>query len=108
MPTLQKLWNQEVISSRQSGPYAVKTILGSCVVGPIYCTNKSGDKVSCNRVSVEEPGSRDMGKQHFCIVNEVEDTGIKDMLNKIYHADFTEAVQPRFDKMVNLSDKKKK
>ena len=27
------------------------------------------------------------------------------MLNKIYHADFTESVQPRkFEKMLNLSD----
>ena len=86
---------KEVISSRKSGPYAVKTILGWCVGGPISCTSESGDKVSCNRVSVEEAGSQNMGKHHFCIINEVKDTGIKDMLNKILHADFAEAGQPR-------------
>ena len=29
---------KEVISDRKSGPYAVKKILGWCVVGPISCT----------------------------------------------------------------------
>ena len=91
---------KEVISCRKSGPYVVKTIFGWCVFGPISCSSKNGDKVSCNRVSVEEAGLH-----HFCVINEVKDTGIKDMLNKIYHADFTESVQPRkFDKMLNLSD----
>ena len=96
-----------MISSRErgSGPYEVKTILGWCVFGPISCTNKNGDKVSCNRVSVKEAGSQNLGKQHFCVINEVKDTGIKDMPNEIYHADFSESVQPRkFDKTLNLSD----
>ena len=85
---------------------AVKTIYGWCVVGPVFCTGESGDKISCNYVSVEEAGSQKLGKHHFCIISEVKDTGIKDMLNKIYHEDFTEAVQSRkFDKMLNLSDK---
>ena len=102
---VEALEPKEVISSRESGPYTVKTILGWCVVGPISCTSESGDKVSCYHVSVEEAGSCNLGKHHFCILNEVKDTGIKDMLNKIYHAHFTEAVQPRrFDKMLNLSD----
>ena len=96
---------KKVISNRKSGPYAVRTILGLCVVGSISCTSKNGDKVSCNRVSVEEAGSQNLGKHHFCVINEVKDTGIKDMLNKIYHADFSKSVQPRqFDKMLSLSD----
>ena len=75
------------------------------MVEPISCTSKNGDKVSCNCVSVEEAGSQNLVKHHFCVINEVKDTGIKDMLNKIYHEDFAESVQPRkFDKMLNLSD----
>ena len=47
-----------------------------------------------------------MGKHYFCVINEVKDTGIKDMLNKIYHADLPESVQPRkSDKMLNRSNK---
>ena len=75
--------------------YAVKTIFGCCVVGPISCTSKNGDTVSCNHVSVEEAGSQNLGKHHFSVINEVKGTGIKDMLNKSYHADFTESVHPR-------------
>ena len=96
----------EVISSRESGLYVVKAILGWCVAWPISCTNKNGNKVSCNRVSVKEAGSQNLGKHHFFVINEVKDIGIKDVLNKIYHADFSELlIQPRkFDKLLNLSD----
>ena len=47
-----------------------------------------------------------MGKHHFFVINEVKDIGIKDVLKKIYHADFSELlIQPRkFDKLLNLSD----
>ena len=117
----QALKPKEVIPSRESGTYAIKTILGLeresssytvktvlgwCVVRPISCTSKNSDEVSCSRVSVEDAGSKNFGKHQFCIITEVEDTGIKDILNKIYHTDSTESVQPRkFDKMLNLSEK---
>ena len=101
----EALESKEVISSRESSPYAVKTIFDWCVVRPIFCTSKNGDKVSCSRVSVEEAGSQNLGKYQFRVINEVKDTGIKDMPSKIYHADFSESVQPRkLDKMLNLSD----
>ena len=34
-------------------------------------------------------------RDKHCVINEVKNTGIKDMLNKIYHTDFSESVQPR-------------
>ena len=75
------------------------------MVRPISCSSKNGDKVSCNRLPVEEAGSQNLGKHHFRIINEVKDTGIKDMHNKIYHADFSESLQARkFNKILNLSD----
>ena len=55
---------------------------------------------------MEDAGSKNLVKHQFCIITEVEDTGIKDILNKIYHTDSTESVQPRkFDKMLNLSER---
>ena len=80
---------KEVIFISESGHYLVKTILVWCVVGPIYCTSKNGDKVSFNCVSVEEAGSQNLEKHHFCIINDMQDTGIKDMLNKIYHVEIS-------------------
>ena len=96
---------KEVISSRESGPYAVETMLGRCVVGSISFASKNGDKISSNRVSVEKAGSQYLGKHHFCIINEVKVTKNKDTINKIYHAGFTESVQLRkLHKILNLSD----
>ena len=101
----EALESKVVIFSRDSGPYAVKTILGWCVVGPISYSSKNGDNISCNCVSVEEAGSQNLGKHHFCVINKLKDTEIKDMLNNIYHADFTESITPRkVDKMLNFSD----
>ena len=55
---------------------------------------------------MEDAGSKNLVKHQFCIITEVEDTGIKDILSKIYHTDSTESVQSRkFDKMLNLSEK---
>ena len=55
---------------------------------------------------MEDAGSKNLVKHQFCIITEVEDTGIKDILNKICHTDSTESVQPRkFDKMLNLSER---
>ena len=95
-----------MIYSREIGPHVIKTILVWCVVGTIFSTSEIGDKFNCNHISVEEAGSRNLGKHPFCVINEVKDKRIKDMLKKIYHVDFTVAVQPRkFDKMPSLSDK---
>ena len=47
---------KEVISNRESCPYAFKTIIGWCVVETISCSSKNGDKVSCNHVSLEKAG----------------------------------------------------
>ena len=86
--------------------YAVKTIIGCCVVGPISCTSKNGDTVSCNHVSVEKAGSQNLGKHHFSVINEVKGTGIKDMLNKRLSCRFHWiSTSKKFDEMLNLSDK---
>ena len=66
---------EEVISSGESGPYAVNTILGWCGWGQYP-------------VLVKMAGLQNFGKHHFCIINEVKDTENKDMLSKIYHAGF--------------------
>ena len=94
---------KEMISSKESVPYAFKTIIGWCVVETISGTSKNGDKISCNHVSLAKVGLQNSGKHHFCVINEVKDTGIKDMVDKIYHTDFTDSIQPRkFGKMLNL------
>ena len=42
----------ELIVIKNGGPYALKTLLGWCIVGPMYSGNKS-EKLSCNRIMVK-------------------------------------------------------
>ncbi|KAM7393992.1 hypothetical protein PAMP_020821 [Pampus punctatissimus] len=49
-PNLLEPW--EVINSQSGGPYAVKTLLGWVVNGPLRSTAGSGQSVTVNRISV--------------------------------------------------------
>ena len=81
----------KIIPSRNGGPYAFKTILGWCVVGPLQKEVDLGLNLSCHRVSVIKTGSNKIPNHHFVIEKSVEDMGIKQMLKKIYLHEFTES-----------------
>lgn len=49
-PNLLEPW--EVVNSQSGGPYAVKTLLGWVVNGPLRSTAGSGQSVTVNRISV--------------------------------------------------------
>ena len=46
---VRSLEPREVISSQNGSPYALKTLLGWCVVGPMINQTKE-DKFDCNRI----------------------------------------------------------
>ena len=78
----------EVIKSKDDGPYAYKTMLGWCVVGPI-----SGHKrmdVKCSRIAVKDGCDQKVAKHHYEVLNTVKEQEIKDMLEKLYNNDFIE------------------
>ena len=78
--TLQPL---EVIPSQQDGPYAYRTILGWCVVGPMV--DKKLDAVSYNCITVPQ-------LFHFEVQNKCEDIGIKEtLMKKLQYPDIKEA-----------------
>lgn len=84
----------EVVHGKNGGPYAFRTALGWCVVGPISGKNSSSYssfKISCNRVAVVEAGTENVAKHYFEVKRDVKDDGIKDMLGRMYNADFTES-----------------
>ena len=59
----------EIISSRNDGPYAQRTKLGWCIVGPII--NKSSNKsVKCNHIAVKDVISGKVASHHFKIDSE--------------------------------------
>ena len=53
----------EVIPSQEDGPYAYRTILGRCVVGPTVA--EKPDAVSCNRIAVLQAENGSIAKHHF-------------------------------------------
>ena len=60
---LEALEPVEVIPRQNDGPYAIRTALGWCVVGPIKA--QSHDAVSCNRIAVIKCDSGKMAELHF-------------------------------------------
>ena len=90
----------KIIPSRNGGPYAFRTILGWCVVGPVQKEVDLERNLSCHRVSVTEIGSNKIANHHFVIQISVEDMGIKQMLQKIYLHEFTE---PQLKDDISLS-----
>ena len=85
---LEALAPAEVMPRRNDRPYAIRTGLGWCVVGPIkaQCHNA----VSCNRIAVIKADSGKMAEHHFEIEKGCEDIGEKEMLKKMYMTDFNE------------------
>ena len=85
---LEALEPVEVIPRQNDGPYAIRTALGWCVVGPIkaQCHNV----VSCNRIAVIKADSGQMADHHFDIEKGCEDIGVKEMLKKMYMTNFNE------------------
>ena len=79
----------EILQSRNEGPYAFKTRLGWCIVGPVSQNNKN--TVSCNRIAVRQADTKQVGTHFFQVGNQVHDNEVPDMLKKIYNDDFTES-----------------
>ena len=86
---IQALESISVVSSQDGGPYALQTILGWCIVGPIECTSGKVGAVSCNRIAVNEVGTNKIQSHHF--QDQVKESGIKEMFERMYQLDFNES-----------------
>ena len=81
----------QVIPSKDGGPYAMKTVLGWCIVGPIACVSSRGGSLVCNRIAVQEAGSSRIQGHYFAMEKKINpDEDIPAMLKKIYEGEFTE------------------
>ena len=79
----------EVILSKDGGPYAFRTLLGWCIVGSVGET-ASSTTISCNRISAQDMASKTVALHYFAMETEVKDVGIKQMLHRMYAADFND------------------
>ena len=78
----------DVIKSQNGGPYAYKTILGWCVVGPI--DQPSTNQLKCNRIAVRDAAKESTASHHFEVTNTVQEDEVKEMLQRLYFTDFVE------------------
>ena len=62
----------DVIPSKNNGPYAIKTRLRWCIVGPVNGT-QSRQGIYCNRIAVKQADIKDVGKDHFQTKTSVEE-----------------------------------
>ena len=91
----------EIISSRNDGPYAQRTKLGWCIVGPII--NKSSNKsVKCNHIAVKDVISGKVASHHFKI--DRSEIVVKEMFERMFHNDFSEVKQLQFNIIGNTEE----
>ena len=93
---------REIISSQHGGPYAFKTLLGWCVVGPMSNQNKV-EKFGCNRIMVTSVDTMKAKNHFFTVPTEVKETSIESMLEKIYKNDFVELELQYCANKINLN-----
>ena len=89
MKALEIIHRTKITHSEGGGPYAYKTRLGWCVVGPINCVSK-GITTSCNRVAVRDVASSKLASPHFAIEKSVKDVSLEEMFQAMYRHDFNE------------------
>ena len=79
----------KIIHREGGGPYAYKTKLDCCVVGPINCISK-GNTTSCNRVADRDVASSELASHHFVMEKSVKDVSLEEMFQAMYQHDFRE------------------
>ena len=79
----------QTLQSRNGGPYASRTRLGWCVVGPVSGTRNIS--VSCNKIVVRQADTNQVSGHFFQSKREVKENDITDMLHKMYNHGFTES-----------------
>ena len=78
----------QIIHSVGGGPYAYKSRLGWCIVGPINCITEE-ITMSCNRVAVKDVSSK-LASHHFAMENSIKNISLEKMFQTIYQHDFSE------------------
>ena len=73
----------KVISSEAQGPYAYKTLLGWCFIGPMGVNKAHQKEMKCNN-------SIKRANHHFSLKGPGRETDTATMLRRIYETDFTE------------------
>ena len=86
---MKALEPMKIIPSKEDGPYAYKTLLGWCIVGPIINT-ETERSISCHRVAVKDVTSSRLAPHHFGVEKSIKDISLEEMFKMMYSNDFNE------------------
>ena len=86
---MKALEPMQVIASENGSPYACRTRLGWCIVGPIM-NGDNKDSISCHRVADRDLSTSQMSLHHFGIKDSIKDVTLEEMFKMIYKNDFSE------------------
>ena len=75
---------EEVLPSKNGGPFAFRTPLGWCVVGLLTKLGRESS-ISCNGIVVQDAATRKVASYHFGISSKVKDINTKQMLENMYN-----------------------
>ena len=82
------LESQEVIPSKDGGPFAFRSPFGWCVIGPLAKGTKKS--TTSNQVLVKDAVSGNIASHYFGIPNEIKDVNTKQLLKLMYNTEFSE------------------
>ena len=86
---MKALEPMKIIPSKEDGPYAYKTLLGWCIVGPIINT-ETERSISCHRVAVKDGISSRLAPYRFGVEKSIKDISLEKMFKMMYSNDFNE------------------
>ena len=96
----------ELITSQEEGCYAFRTILAWCIVG-LLGEKMGKTSLHCNIIKCSSVSTSQMEKHYIAVGTQVEDTGIIELLQKLYNEEFNEFQSEKkhglFDELENLS-----
>ena len=82
---------KQVIPGRSSDPYAIRTLLGWGIIGPVTgSTNKEDSDVSCHRVAVKEIGGKELPSHGFVVETLVKEIISPEAVKRMFERDFNE------------------
>ena len=82
---------KQVIPCRSSDHYAIRTLLGWGIIGPVTGSmNKEDSDFSCHRVAVKETGSEELPSHGFVVETLVKEIISPEAVKRMFEQDFNE------------------
>ena len=85
---------REVITGKGDEPYAVRSLLGWAVIGPVTpnaeCSEDETENISCNRIVTKEIGTPNPMRCNFIVSPQVKETINPSAVTQMFEQDFSE------------------